>query len=397
MKLAERINTLGNESAFDVLMHANALEAAGRDIIHLEIGEPDFPTPAHIVAAAKLALDEGWTHYGSPQGLSSLREAIASYANNMRKISADPENVCVVPGGKPIIFFLMLALLEPGDEVIYPNPGFFIYESMIRFCGAKAVPLPLLEEERFGFDLNRLAECLSPKTKLLILNSPHNPTGSIVPAEDLAAIREMVRDRDLIILSDETYSQIYFSDTVPLSIASLPGMLEKTVVLDGFSKTYAMTGWRIGYGIMPRWLVSAVNKLMINSNSCTASFTQRAAVAALAGPRAPVEAMVSEFRKRRDVFCAALNGVPGFRCMLPEGGFYAFVNVRSSGLVSQDLASLLLEEGGVACVGGRAFGEFGDGYVRFSYVDSLDRLLEANRRIMHLSQQWAVPSIAAAT
>jgi aspartate/methionine/tyrosine aminotransferase len=207
----------------------------------------------------------------------------------------------------------------------------------------------------------------------------------------------MVRDRDLIILSDETYSQIYFSDTVPLSIASLPGMLEKTVILDGFSKTYAMTGWRIGYGIMPRWLVSAVNKLMINSNSCTASFTQRAAVAALAGPRAPVEAMVSEFRKRRDVFCAALNGVPGFRCMLPEGGFYAFVNVRSSGLVSQDLASLLLEEGGVACVGGRAFGEFGDGYVRFSYVDSLDRLLEANRRIMHLSQQWAVPSIAAAT
>ncbi len=275
MKLAERMGRIGVEGAFTVLVKARALEAQGRDIIHLEIGEPDFPTPHHIVEAAKQALDQGWTHYGPPQGLPELREAIAAYISRTRGIRVGPEHVCVVPGGKPIIFFPMLALLEPGDEVIYPNPGFPIYESMINFLGAKPVPIPLVEERGFSFDLNLLRDRLSPKTKLLILNSPHNPTGGVIPAADIRAIADLVRDRDLVVMADEIYSRIYF-DEAPLSITTLPGMLEKTIILDGFSKTYAMTGWRMGYGVMPEWLVDPVNKLMVNSNSCTASFTQRA-------------------------------------------------------------------------------------------------------------------------
>jgi aspartate aminotransferase len=290
MKLAERMDRIGVEGAFNVLVKARALEAQGHDIIHLEIGEPDFPTPTHIIDAAKQALDEGWTHYGPPQGLPELREAIASYISRTRGIGVGPEHVCVVPGGKPIIFFPMMALLEPGDEVIYPNPGFPIYESMINFLGAKPVPIPLVEERGFSFDLNLLRARLSAKTKLLILNSPHNPTGGVIPAADIRAIAEMVRDRDLIVLADEIYSRIYF-DEAPLSITTIPGMLEKTIILDGFSKTYAMTGWRMGYGVMPEWMVDPVNKLMVNSNSCTASFTQRAGIAALNGPQDEVVKM----------------------------------------------------------------------------------------------------------
>ncbi|MEX2260467.1 MAG: aminotransferase class I/II-fold pyridoxal phosphate-dependent enzyme, partial [Bryobacteraceae bacterium] len=275
MKLAGRMERILVESAFEVLVRARALEAQGRDVIHLEIGEPDFPTPQHIVDAAKQALDEGWTHYGPTQGYPELREAVAEHVAETRGIRVGPQNVSIVPGGKPIIFFPMLALLEPGDEVIYPNPGFPIYESMIGFLGATPVPIPLVESRGFSFDLNLLKDRLSDRTRMLILNSPQNPTGGAIPREDIEAIAGMVRNRDLIVLSDEIYSRIYYGEP-PVSIASLPGMLEKTVILDGFSKTYAMTGWRMGYGVMPEWLVDAVSKLMVNSNSCTASFTQRA-------------------------------------------------------------------------------------------------------------------------
>ncbi len=388
MKLAERMNRIEVESAFDVLTKARALEAAGRHVIHLEIGEPDFPTPPNIVEAAKCALDEGWTHYGPPQGLPALREAIASYISRTRRIDIGSQHVCVVPGGKPIIFFPMLALLEPGDEVIYPDPGFPIYRSMIRFLGAKPVPIPLLEARGFSFDLDLLRDRLSDRTRMLILNSPQNPTGGVIPEQEMREIAAMVRDRDLIVLSDEIYSRIYYTDEPPFSIASVPGMLEKTIILDGFSKTYAMTGWRIGYGVMPEWLVDAVNKLMVNSNSCTASFTQRAAIAALNDSQAEVDNMVGEFRRRRDSFCAALNKIPGFGCAMPGGAFYAFANVRSTGFKSKEMADLLLDEAGVACLSGASFGDCGEGYIRFSYANSLENLTEAVRRIHAASERW---------
>jgi aspartate aminotransferase len=382
MKLAERMGRIGVEGAFSVLVKAKALEAQGRDIIHLEIGEPDFPTPRHIVEAGKKALDEGWTHYGPPQGLPELREAIASYISRTRGIKVGPEHVCVVPGGKPIIFFPMLALLEAGDEVIYPNPGFPIYESMINFLGAKPVPIPLVEERGFSFDLNLLRDRLSPKTKLLILNSPQNPTGGVIPPDDIRAIADMVRDRDLIVLADEIYSRIYF-DEAPLSITTLPGMLEKTIILDGFSKTYAMTGWRMGYGVMPEWLVDPINKLMVNSNSCTASFTQRAGIAALNGPQDEVVKMTAEFRRRRDAFCAGLNGLPGVRCAIPGGAFYAYPNITGTGWKSEALADALLKDAGLACLSGTSFGAYGEGYLRFSIANSYENLMAAIERMRH--------------
>jgi aspartate/methionine/tyrosine aminotransferase len=371
------MNRIGVESAFEVLVRARELERQGKRVIHLEIGEPDFPTPKHIIEAAKQALDDGYTHYGPTQGLPELRESIARYISRTRGVRVGPEHVSVVPGGKPIIFFPMLALIEPGDEVIYPNPGFPIYESMIRFSGGVPVPIPLIEERGFSFDLDLLRKRLSPKTKLLVLNSPQNPTGGLIPPEEIRAIADLVRDRDLMVLSDEIYSRIYYGDEPPASIASLPGMLEKTIILDGFSKTYAMTGWRMGYGIMPEWLVEAVNKLMVNSNSCTASFTQRAGLAALDGPQQAVEAMVAEFHRRRDAFCAGLNQVPGFRCALPGGAFYAFANITGTGMKSKELADHLLYEGGVSCLSGAAFGEYGEGYIRFSYANSYENLMEA--------------------
>jgi aspartate aminotransferase len=388
MRLAERMNRIEIESAFDVLVKARALEAKGRSIVHLEIGEPDFPSPPHVIESAKRALDEGWTHYGPPQGLPDLRDAIAAYISRTRAITVTGKHVCVVPGGKPIIFFPMLALLEPGDEVIYPDPGFPIYRSMIQFLGAKAVPVPLVEERGFSFDLNILRDSLTPKTKMLILNSPENPTGGVIPAEDVRAIAAMVQDRDLVILSDEIYSRIYYTAEAPASIASLPGMLEKTIILDGFSKTYAMTGWRLGYGVMPEWLVDAVNKLMVNSNSCAASFTQRAAIDALTGPQTEVEHMVRQFRQRRDAFCAALNEIPGFSCRPPAGAFYAFANVKATGIASRNLADLLLEEAGVACLNGGSFGAHGEGYLRFSFANSIENLLEAAKRIKSIAAKW---------
>jgi len=375
------MNRIGVESAFEVLLRARELERQGKHVIHLEIGEPDFPTPAHIIEAAKQALDEGYTHYGPTQGLPELRETVARYVSRTRGIRVGPEHVSIVPGGKPIIFFPMLALIEAGDEVIYPNPGFPIYESMIRFSGGVPVPIPLVEDRGFSFDLDVLRKRLSAKTKLLVLNSPQNPTGGLIPQEEIHQIADLVRDRDLMVLSDEIYSRIYYGSEPPASIASLPGMLEKTIILDGFSKTYAMTGWRMGYGVMPEWLVEAVNKLMVNSNSCTATFTQRAGIAALEGSQQPVDAMVAEFRRRRDVFCAGLNQVPGFRCALPGGAFYAFANITGTGMKSKELADYLLYEGGVSCLSGAAFGEFGEGYIRFSYANSYENLMEAVERI----------------
>ncbi|MEO7145955.1 MAG: pyridoxal phosphate-dependent aminotransferase [Bryobacteraceae bacterium] len=379
MNLAERMNRIGVETAFEVLVRARALEATGRSIIHLEIGEPDFATPQHIVDAGKKALDDGWTHYGPTQGLPDLREAIAAYVSRTRGIRVGPEHVCVVPGGKPMIFFPLLALLDVGDEVVYPNPGFPIYESMIRFLGATPVPVPLVEERGFSFDLDVLRKSLTGRTKMLILNSPQNPTGGVIPAADIRAIADMVRGRDIVVLSDEIYSRIYF-DEPPLSISSLPGMLEKTIILDGFSKIYAMTGWRLGYGVMPSWLVEAVNKLMVNSNSCTASFTQRAGIAALNGPQDAAEHMVAEFRSRRDAFIDGLNTIPGFRCARPSGAFYAFPNIAGTGRNSKELADALLDQAGVAALAGTSFGEYGEGYLRFSIANSKENLMEAVER-----------------
>ncbi len=374
------MHQLGTESAFDVLVRARRLEAQGHSVVHMEIGEPDFPTPANIVEAAKRALDEGWTHYGPTQGYPELREAIAGHVSQTRGVSVSADNVCVVPGGKPVLFFPMLALIEPGDEVLYPNPGFPIYESMIRYLDGVPVPLPLVEGRGFSLDLDTLASRLSPRSKMLILNSPQNPTGGAIPGPDLAEIARLVRDRDLIVLSDEIYSRILYTDRHH-SIASLDGMLEKTILLDGFSKTYAMTGWRIGYGVMPPWLVPAVNRLMVNSNSCTASFTQRAALEALGGPQESVTRMVAEFRRRRDVIVEGLNRIPGFRCASPAGAFYAFPNITGTGIASQELADHLLENAGVAALSGAAFGSYGEGYLRFSYATSLANIEEALRRV----------------
>jgi aspartate/methionine/tyrosine aminotransferase len=388
MKPAERMSRLQTESAYEVLAKARALEAKGRSIIHLEIGEPDFPTPPHVVAAGKKALDEGWTKYGPTSGFPEFREAIAADVSRTRRVKVGAENVCVVPGGKPTIFFAMMALVEPGDEVIYPNPGFPIYESMIHFLEAVPVPIPLVESRGFSFNLNTFRDRLSKKTTLVILNSPANPTGGVIPKEDLEEISRMLRDRDVMVLSDEIYSRIWY-DTEPHSVASFDGMLEKTIILDGFSKTYSMTGWRLGYGVMPVWLANAVNMLTVNSNSCTASFTQRAGLAALTGPQDCVTAMVAEFRRRRDAIVAGLNGIPGFQCSVPEGAFYAFPNITATGIPSRELADLILNEAGVACLNGKSFGNYGDGYLRFSYANSLENILEAMHRIRNIAHRWA--------
>jgi aspartate/methionine/tyrosine aminotransferase len=360
----------------------------------MEIGQPDFPTPAHIVEAGKRALDEGWTGYGPTAGFPEFREAIASYVSNTRGIRVSTENVVVVPGGKPVMFFAMMAALEEGDEVIYPNPGFPIYESVIRFLGATPVPMPLVETRGFSFDLDTLASTLTDRTRMVILNSPANPTGGVIPREDLARIANLLRDRDVLVLSDEIYSRICYGGA-SASIAQFDGMLEKTCILDGFSKTYSMTGWRLGYGVMPRRLAEAVELLMVNSNSCTASFTQRAGLAALTGPQEPVDRMVGEFRRRRDAIVQGLNRIPGFRCTMPEGAFYAFPNVSGTGIGSRTLSELLLDEAGVACLSGDTFGSHGEGYLRFSYATSLDRINEALARIERFSERWIETGVSA--
>ncbi len=387
MKLADNISQLLTESAFKVLAKARALEAQGRSVIHLEIGEPDFPTPAHVVEAGKKALDDGVTKYGPPPGFPQFRESIAAHVSRTRGVTVDAENVCVVPGGKPVLFFTMIALLEQGDEVIYPDPGFPIYESMIRFLGAIPVPIPLLEIRGFSFDLDLLTDRLSEKTKMLILNSPSNPTGGVISKQDLRLIADLCCERDVMILSDEIYSQIAY-DSNPTSIANCDGMLEKTIILDGFSKSYSMTGWRLGYGVMPVWLAEAVAKLMVNSNSCTASFTQLAGLAALEGPQDCVTGMVKEFRRRREAIVRGLAAIPGFDCLPPAGAFYAFPNVTGTGIDSTELADIILAEAGVACLSGDSFGKHGAGYLRFSYANSLENILEAIERLRKISDRW---------
>ena len=393
MHLVDKMARIGVESAFDVLVKARALEAQGKSIIHLEIGEPDFPTPRNVVEAGQRALAEGWTKYGPTQGLPELRRSIANYISRTRGIKVGPQNVCVVPGGKPVMYFTIIALLQEGDEAIFPDPGFPIFESMIRFQGAKPVPIPLRESRGFSLDVNELRDLITDRTKLIILNSPQNPTGGVIPADDIKQIADILRDRDIMVLSDEIYSRITYDNPpghkgTPTSIASMDGMLEKTIILDGFSKTYSMTGWRLGYGVMPEWLAEAVVKLMVNSNSCTASFTQRAGIEALEGPQDSVDTMVAEFKRRRDAIVKGLNSVPGFRCPVPAGAFSVFPNVEGTRMDSKALADYLLYEGGVACLDGKCFGAQGDGYLRLSYASSYENILEAVERIRRVSSKW---------
>jgi aspartate aminotransferase len=380
LRLAGRMARLGTETAFEVLVRARALEAQGKSIIHVEIGEPDFDTPANIVQAAVTALQEGWTHYGPSAGLPELRQAIADDVAASRKVPVSADEVVVVPGGKPIIFFSILALVEEGDEVIYPNPGFPIYESMINFLGARAVPIRLREELDFRLDVNELASLISSRTKLIILNSPQNPTGGVLTGQDVRDIAAAIGDRDIMVLSDEIYSRLLFEGEHH-SIMSLPGWKDRTILLDGFSKTYAMTGWRMGYGVMRSDLAAHVSRLMTNSNSCTASFTQVAGIEAVRGDQSSVEVMRAEFQRRRDFFVAGLNKVKGFSCRVPKGAFYVFPNITGTGWPSKKLADALLEEAGIACLSGTAFGAHGEGYLRLSVATSMENLEEALRRI----------------
>ena len=382
--LAERMQRLGTETAFEVLARARELEAQGQDIVHLEIGEPDFDTPANIVEAAIRALREGDTHYGPAAGKPEFRRVIAEFISRDRGIAVGPENVVVTPGGKPIMTFVMTALVNAGDEVIYPNPGFPIYESVINFLGARAVPLPLREERDFSFDVDELRSLVTDRTRLLIINSPQNPTGGVIPAADLDAIAELCVERDIWVLSDEIYSKILY-DGRHESIATRPGMLERTIILDGHSKTYAMTGWRLGYGVMPATLAAAVAKLQTNVTSCTASFVQTAGMEALTGPQDAVTAMVAEFRRRRDLLVDGLNAIPGISCRRPQGAFYVFPNVTGLGRNSREIEQLLLNEYGVAALSGTAFGAHGEGYLRFSYANSQEAIRKALERVARLA------------
>ena len=380
LRLAKRMARLGTETAFEVLVKAKALEAQGRDIIHLEIGEPEFDTPSTIIEAGCDALRKGFTHYGPSAGMMEVREAIAQHVAETRRVNVTPDEVVVVPGGKPIIFFSILALAEDGDEIIYPNPGFPIYESMINYVGAKAVPIRLREELEFRLDVDELASLINDRTKLLILNSPQNPTGGVLTKEDIAAIARTIGDRNIMVLSDEIYSQLIFEGEHH-SIMSIDGMKERTILLDGFSKTYAMTGWRMGYGVMRADLAAHISRLMTNSNSCTASFTQVAGIEALCGSQDVVDAMRAKFEKRRDVMVAGLNKIKGFSCRVPHGAFYVFPNITKTGWPSKKFADALLDDAGVAALSGTAFGDFGEGYLRFSVANSIENIEKALDRI----------------
>lgn len=380
MYLADRTKRLGTETAFEVLARARALEAKGQSIIHLEIGEPDFDTPRHITEAAHKALDEGWTHYGPASGDMELKEAIIGEMKSTRGLGIGSENIVITPGAKPIMFFAILACIEEGDEVIYPNPGFPIYESMINYIGGKAVPIMLKEERDFNFDVNELKDLINDKTRMIIINSPQNPTGGVLPEEDLAEIADMVADRDIIIMTDEVYSRMVY-DGKHSSILNFDGMKEKTILIEGFSKTYAMTGWRLGYGVMPKNVADMVSKFMVNSNSCTSSFTQRAGIAALNGSQEDSENMIAEFKKRKDVIVNGLNAIPGISCRTPKGAFYVFPNIKGTGLTSEEAEDKFLNEAGVASLKGTSFGSNGEGYLRFSYANSTENILEALNRI----------------
>ena len=381
MKLTSKILNLGTEAAFEVLAKARALEAQGKDIIHLEIGEPDFDTPSHIVEAGVKALRDGYTHYGPTAGLMEMREAIARNSREVRGIDTVPAQVVVTPGAKPVMFYAILALAEPGVEVIYPNPGFPIYESLIRFAGATPVPMRLLEEKSYHPDLDDLASLITDRTRLIIINSPENPCGSILTLPELETIADLVRQHDdLYILTDEVYKDILYTGEHH-SIAALPGMAERTIILDGFSKSYAMTGWRLGYGIMPEEIVPNVTRLAVNNISCPATFTQIAGIAALDGPQDAVQAMAAEFAGRRRLITDGLRSIPGIRCPEPEGAFYAFLNISETGLTSRQFEDRVMQEAGVALLSGSGFGEFGEGYVRISYANSRENIQKALDRL----------------
>jgi aspartate/methionine/tyrosine aminotransferase len=386
LQLARRMSRLGTETAFEVLNKARALERQGKSIIHLEIGEPDFDTPANVVEAAVDALHKGWTHYGPSAGLPELRQTIADYVSRTRGVKVASEEVVVVPGGKPIIFFTILALIDEGDEVIYPNPGFPIYESMIHYVGGRALPIHLREERDFSVDVDELAALITDRTKLIILNSPQNPTGGVMQRREVEQVAEVIGDRNILVLSDEIYSRLLYEGE-HFSIMSVPGMQERTILLDGFSKTYAMTGWRMGYGVMRPDLAAHITRLATNSTSCTASFTQIAGIEALRGDQSSVDHMCAEFKRRREVFVAGLNKIKGFSCRMPKGAFYVFPNITKTGWKSKPLADALLDQAGVAALSGTAFGDFGEGYLRFSVANSLENLQQALDRVDHWTKQ----------
>lgn len=379
--IAERMSRLHTESAFQILARAKALETQGKHIIHMEIGQPDFKTPQNIIEAAYKAMNDGFTGYTPTCGLMEAREAIAEYATKHKKIKTSADEVVIVPGGKPIMFYTMLMLIQPGDEVIYPNPSFPIYESCIKFAGGTPVPFKLSKENDFAIDVEAFSSLITEKTKLVLFNNPSNPTGGIYTKENMVAIADILRDRsDILILSDEIYDRLVFDGEVS-SMASLPGFKDRTIILDGFSKTYAMTGWRLGYGIMHPELVKHMDMLMVNSNSCTAAFSQIAAIEALTGPQDAVEEMKAAFKERRDWLVEALNAISGIQCCLPKGAFYVFPDISSFGISSAEFSSRLMEEFGVATAPGTAFGEYGEGHIRLSYANSLDNIKMAVERL----------------
>ena len=381
MKLADRMERIGTETAFEAAARARALEATGRDVIHLEIGEPDFDTPRHVSEAASRALlDEKMTHYPPAPGIAPLRAAIAADVKRWKGIEATADQVVVTPGAKPIMFYAMLALINEGDEVIYPNPGFPIYESMVRYVGGTAVPAPLRESNDFRMDVAEVASLVTDRTRMIVTNSPHNPTGSILTQEDVREIARIAAEHDLVVLADEIYGRLQYEGE-PLSIATLPGMAERTITLDGFSKTFAMTGWRMGYGILPTWLMPAFSALVINSVSGTNAFAQVGAVAALTGPQDAADEMREEFMARRALIVEGFNAIPGVSCVLPHGAFYAFPNMSSFGRSSNEIADHLLYDAGVCGLSGTAFGSYGEGYLRFSYANSREKISAALERI----------------
>ncbi|HGJ67277.1 TPA: pyridoxal phosphate-dependent aminotransferase [bacterium] len=379
--LAERMSRLGTETAFDVLVKARALEAQGKDIAHMEIGDLSFDTPKNICDAASKAIYDGHTHYGPSAGYPQLREAIAKYISSTRGIDVNINEIVVTPGAKPIMFFGILACVNEGDEVIYPNPGFPIYESVINFVGAKPVPVPLLESVDFRFDIQRLVDSVTPKTRMIIINSPHNPTGGMLLKSDLEVIAELAIKNNIIVLSDEVYSKIIYGDAKHESISSIPGMKERTIIIEGFSKTYAMTGWRLGYGVMPEELAGHITKLMVNSNSCTAGIIQMAGLEALTGPQDSIGEMVKELKRRRDTIVDGLNAIEGISCKRPNGAFYVFPNVTQVPMDFAKIPDYLLYEHGVATLSGTAFGEYGKGYLRLSYAGSMESIIKALERI----------------
>ena len=380
MKLAKRMSRLGTETAFEVLAKAQKLEAQGKNVIHLEIGEPDFDTPENIVSAGQNALSNGFTSYNPSPGYGDLRDVIAKDISTSRGIKVSGENVIVTPGGKPIMFFVMLALIENGDEVLYPNPGFPIYESMIEFCGGTAVPMQLHGDRDFNIDISEVRNQITPKTKLMIINSPNNPCGSILGDSELEELANIAKENNILVLSDEIYSRFLFEGDHN-SITTFPDMLSRTIVLDGLSKTYAMTGWRIGYGVFPDNLIEPISRLVTNSVSCTASFTQQAAIEAISGSQKQPNLMVDEFKRRRNIIVDGLNSIPGFNCAIPKGAFYAFPDISGTGFSSGVLANRLLEDAGVALLAGECFGKYGEGFLRISFANSEKNLNEALSRI----------------